>query len=228
MNLLALDTSSKTASCAVFSDGILIAESFTNAGLTHSQTILPMVEAMLKHAKIAINDIDAFAVSAGPGSFTGLRIGISAVKGMAMAMDKPCAGVSTLCALAAGLRAFDGYIAATLDARREQVYAAIFHCKDGELTRVSPDEAVSIEELGQRLSELNQPIMLAGDGAELCLKQLGNPNLRPSPQELRYQRATGVAYIALRDNIFTTADKLEPIYLRIPQAEREHHDSNRQ
>ena len=226
MNILALDTSSKAASCAVLSGGELLGEFFGNAGLTHSQTILPMVKAMLDSLRMDILQIDRFAVCVGPGSFTGLRIGIAAVKGMAMASQKLCAGVSTLETLALNLQGAEGIIAPVMDARRAQVYAALFCGESGEVRRLTPDEAVPIEEWGARLASLQaRSVTLVGDGARLCFEKLQNtvPGLRIAPAHLLHQRASSVALAAaeLEPTGWKPAEEVAPIYLRLPQAERE-------
>ena len=216
MRILALDTSGKTASCAVLSDGVLFAENFLGSGLTHSQTIMPMMLAMLSGLKMSLKDIDAFAVSIGPGSFTGIRIGISAVKGMSMATGKPCAGVSTLYALAAGVAPVHGYISPALDARRNQVYTSLFQCEGKVMRRICDDEAISALELESRLSSLDGPVLIAGDGAGLCSSKMGIICRNDISQ-----RASGVAKAAFWDNIFVSGEQLDPIYLRLPQAQRE-------
>lgn len=225
LNILALDTSAKAASCAVYKDGILLAESFTNAGLTHSQTIMPMVSDMLSSSRVSIDEIDLFAVSAGPGSFTGLRIGISAVKGMAMAKNKPCAAVSTLEALAFNLSIFNGVIVPVMDARRAQVYTAIFRGNGDAPARLCEDGAISIEELGEKLTVYTEPVMLVGDGAELCYNRLHEKiNIRVAPQNLLLGRAASVCAAARRmalTSAIGSAETLAPVYLRLSQAERE-------
>lgn len=224
MNILAVDTSAKAASCAIYKDGALFAESFSNAGLTHSQTIMPMIQSMLECSKIQIGDIGLFAVSVGPGSFTGLRIGISAVKGMAMAGNVPCVAVSTLEALAYNLSAFRGVAVPVMDARRAQVYTAAFECAGGTPARLTPDEALSIDDLAARLRAYTGPVMLVGDGAELCHERLAGivPGLLLAPPNLRHQRAASVCAAAGFGPAATcSAENLAPVYLRLPQAERE-------
>lgn len=225
MKILAVDTSSQAASCAILRDGVLAGEFFCNVGLTHSQTAMPMVEALLGITGLAPADLDLLAVTTGPGSFTGLRIGISCVKGMALALDKPCAGISTLHALAAGLPLFEGYIAPVMDARREQVYTALFRSQSGALERLSPDAALSLEELRETLAPLDAPVLLTGDGSPLCHKALGDlPRLGLAPEGCRHQRALWAAVLAAglaEQNQLLAADELAPVYLRLPQAERE-------
>jgi tRNA threonylcarbamoyladenosine biosynthesis protein TsaB len=222
--ILALETSSQAASCALWREGKLLGESYGNAGLTHSQTIMPMVEDMLRHTRAALDDVELFAVSTGPGSFTGLRIGLSAVKGMAMALGKPCAGISTLHGLAANVRDFRGILLPVLDARRGQVYAAAFQSDGAALTRLWEDEALSLAELEARLASLDRPKLLVGDGAALCREALPNlPDVAVASPAWRYQRASSVAALAaeLPPSALVSAGELAPVYLRLPQAERE-------
>lgn len=226
MTVLAIDTSSRAASCAVLRDGALLGEFYINNNLTHSQTILPMVQALLASTGVVVGEIDYFAVAVGPGSFTGLRIGISAVKGMAMAADRPCVAVPTLEALAENLSAFSGYIIPVMDARRSQVYTALFRCEDGAVTRLREDSALPVEQVGVLVAgELaGQAVMLVGDGAALCGEKLPETRLRLAPENLRHQRAGSVARVALRriaGGQVCSAAELSPAYLRLPQAERE-------
>lgn len=225
LKLLALDTSSKAASCALMEDGVLLGEYFLNAGLTHSQTLMPMVEALLAANNTAVSDIDRFAVNVGPGSFTGLRIGVSVVKGMAMERGAPCAPISTLLSLAYNVYVSEGIILPVLDARRSQVYTALFRCYNGGINRIEPDEALSLDQLGERLARYaRDDILVCGDGAQFVMEQLGGEirNLRLCPETLRLQRAGSVALAALLARGYTVPpEDLEPVYLRLPQAERE-------
>lgn len=174
MKILAIDTSAGPASCAVAEEGRLLASAFQNTRLTHSQTLLPMVESMLRGAALTLEEMDLLAVSAGPGSFTGLRIGMAAVKGMAFPGDKPCAAVSTLAAMARNLEGLplEGLVCPVMDARCQQVYTALFECRDGVVTRQTPDEAISIEELKNRLISVKKSVIMVGDGANLCYNTL--------------------------------------------------------
>lgn len=228
MKLLALETSATAASCAVTEDGQVLARAGINRSLTHSQTLLPMVQEMLKNAALSMDDIDAIAVAAGPGSFTGVRIGVAAVKGLAFGKSLPCVSVSTLAAMARQWEGtpFCGEIVAVMDARCQQVYTARFRCEDGTITRLSPDEALPAQTVCERLTAVNDPILLVGDGAALCYglwkEQL--PTLKLAPPALRMQDAVGVAAEAayvLADGGAVSPDALQPAYLRLPQAERE-------
>ena len=213
MKILALETSAKSVSTAVVENGAPLAYAYQCTGLTHSRTLMPMVDAMLKNAELTLGDMDAVAVAAGPGSFTGLRIGIAAVKGLAWAADKPCFGVSTLEAMAQNLAHMDGLLVCAMDARRDQVYNALFEAKSGVLTRLTPDRAIAVAELAEELR---------GDGGRLCrdgLAQLGVES-ELAPAQLLYQNAVGVG-LAAEHGTPVSAQELAPVYLRISQAERE-------
>ena len=225
MKFLMLESSAAAASCALFDGEKLLGESYLNIPQTHSQTLLPMAEGLLSSCGIPAGELDFFAVTRGPGSFTGLRIAMAAVKGLAFAAGKPCVGVSTLEGLARNLAGFEGTAAAVMDARCGQVYAALFALSGGEVRRLSPDGALSIGELGERLPALPKPIYLVGDGAELCFGKLPAADwLRLAPAHLRYQRAGAAGAAALaaweRGEAVDCA-ALAPVYLRLPQAERE-------
>lgn len=225
MNILAIDTSAQVASVCVLDETVVLSEFSVNNKLTHSQTLMPMVESALCCAKLSLNDIDAFAVSAGPGSFTGIRIGVSAIKGLAYATGKPCVPVSTLEALAHNVNT-DGIVCAAMDARCGQVYNALFRQSAGALSRLCADRAISIKDLGADLLKFDENIFLVGDGADLCYNGLGSENqaLRPVPAHLKLQRASSVGLVALEQlqaGKSCSAAELMPVYLRLPQAERE-------
>ena len=225
MKILALETSAKSVSCAVVEDGAPLASAYQCTGLTHSRTLLPMVDAMLKNADLTIDDMDAIAIAAGPGSFTGLRIGIAAVKGLAWAADKPCLGISTLEAMAENIAHLSGLVVGAMDARRAQVYNAIFEAAAGELRRLTEDRAISIEELYADLAKIDKKIILVGDGAALCYTTLSErlPGLCLMPEHLRQQRASGVALAAwamYQRGECADAAALRPNYIRLSQAER--------
>lgn len=225
MKLLAIDTSSRTASCAIVEDGVLLGEFYANVKLTHSCTILPMVWDLLERTNLSLGDMDCFGVTAGPGSFTGLRIGLSAVKGMAHALGKPCVGVSTLEALAWGMLPGQGEVAPVLDARCAQVYTALFSLGTDGPERLCPDEAIPIAELENRLKNRGAPVFLVGDGAELCYNTIsGRAPCTLAPPAMRYTRAASAALCCERAYARGEAIKpeaLAPAYLRLPQAERE-------
>ncbi|MBQ9993222.1 MAG: tRNA (adenosine(37)-N6)-threonylcarbamoyltransferase complex dimerization subunit type 1 TsaB [Clostridia bacterium] len=224
MNILAVDSSAVSAGCAILRDDKLISSGFVNVGLTHSQTLMPLISDTLRGAGMALSDIDYIAVSVGPGSFTGVRIGVATVKGIAFAQNIPCVAVSTLEAIAAQAVGHRGYVCAVMDARRSQVYNAIFSL-DGGISRITEDRAISIAELQEELAALSGDIWLCGDGAELCYRTFGEAdNIYIAPESFRWQSGYGVA-LAARDKILrgevVDAASLMPTYLRLPQAERE-------
>lgn len=226
MNILALETSATAASVAVCRGEELLGQSFQRTGLTHSRTLAPMLEDLLKNCGFQLSEMDVIAVAAGPGSFTGLRIGVSAAKGLAWAEDKPCAGVSTLEAMAWPLAFRDGDICAVMDARRSQVYNALFTAEGGRLERRCADRAVGLDDLARELSERGKPQLLVGDGALLCYNEWEKRGLPVvlAPPHLLYQSAWGVARagleLARREELVPPA-KLVPVYHRLSQAERE-------
>lgn len=226
MKILALDGSAAAGSAAVCEEDRVIGESFLHTAKTHSQTLLPMTTELLELSDTKLSDLDFLAVTVGPGSFTGLRIAISAVKGMAMGADKACVGVSTLESLAYNLRGFEGVVASVMDARCEQVYTALFALHDGAVARTTPDMAISISELSKMLQNEKKAIFLVGDGAIMCYTKLSDehPTLRLAPAPLRYARASSVAACAYNKYLLEgtiPAEALLPSYLRLPQAERE-------
>ncbi len=224
MKILALESSAKAASCAVLADGEFLASAWQAAGLTHSRTLLPMVEGMLKNSELTMEAMDAVAVAAGPGSFTGLRIGIAAVKGLAWAAEKPCIPVSTLEAMAWPLAHLEGSIVCAMDARRQQIYNAVFLADGGALERLREDRALSLEEAAAGLAGLDGPMTVVGDGAQMCFDFFTARGIdcRLAPVHLRLQSAAGVALAAWRRRTETvSAQELMPVYLRLSQAERE-------
>ncbi len=172
MLTLAFETSAKAASVALTDGSKLLGESYQNTGLTHSQTLMVMAEDLLKACGYAPQDVQAVAVAAGPGSFTGVRIGVAAAKGFAWGAELPCYGVSTLEAMALNLGVYDGYVVAAMDARRNQVYTATFRAEGGVLTRLCEDRAVSVQELGEDIKNLEKSVFLVGDGSIVCYTAL--------------------------------------------------------
>lgn len=226
MKILALETSAVAASAAVCEDEELIAQSFQRSGLTHSATLMPMVEDMLKNTGISFDEIDLIAAAAGPGSFTGLRIGVSAAKGLAWARNKPCVNVSTLEAMSWQLSGMDGLVCAVMDARRQQVYNALFDMQNGVPVRLTPDRAISLAQLEEELKNVEKNKILVGDGARLCYNALQSNGdcFKLAPPHLLYQSAWGVARCAFeqaRRGELTDAAGLIPNYHRLSQAERE-------
>ena len=218
--ILGIDSSAISAGCALMDDsGRIIAEQFLNTKHTHSQTLLPMIESMLTSADVMVADLDCAAVTVGPGSFTGLRIGVSTVKGLCFGAGKKCVPVSSLEAVAYNFPGIDGIICACMDARCGQVFNALFRSENGVITRLCDDRVILLTELEQELSQLSGRVILAGDGAELAFKSFGGKyELAPNP--LRWQRGSGVCFAARgREPIDPAA--LMPSYLRLPQAERE-------
>ena len=226
MLILAFETSAKAASVALTENGKLLGESYQNTGLTHSQTLMVMAEDVLKQCGKTAADVEAVAVAAGPGSFTGVRIGVAAAKGFAWGAEIPCYGVSTLEAMAESLDVYEGQVCACMDARRNQVYNAVFSAEGGVLTRVTEDRAIALSDLKEELKKAEKPVFLVGDGANLCYNTLRAdvPNLILPPEHRIHQRAVGVAILAQRMNdagIAPSGGELEPNYLRLSQAERE-------
>ena len=226
MKLLAFESSAKAAGVAVLDDGRLLAEYFQNSGQTHSRTLMQMAEDLLDNCDLTPQDIGACAVADGPGSFTGVRIGVAAAKGFAWGREIPCFGVSTLEAMALSLGAYQGYVCPCMDARRSQVYNALFYVNQGRLERISEDRAISLTELGEELKSLREPIFLVGDGSNLCYNTLleSVPGLVLPPEHRMHQRASGVALAARKQAEAGDpgdAAALTPNYLRLSQAERE-------
>ena len=226
MLILAFETSAKAASVALTENGKLLGESYQNTGLTHSQTLMVMAEDLLKQVGKTVNDITNLAVAEGPGSFTGVRIGVAAAKGFAWGREIPCFGISTLEAMAVSLGAYEGHICACMDARRNQVYNALFYVNHGAVERVSEDRAIALSDLKTDLEHIDGPIFLVGDGAVLTHKTLAGdiPELILPPEHRQHQRAVGVALLAEAKALAgDTGDgnALNPNYLRLSQAERE-------
>lgn len=226
MKILALESSATACSAALCEDEVLIAQSFQNNGLTHSRTLMPMVETLLANCGAALADVDLIAVAADPGSFTGLRIGISTAKGLAWPGDKPCAACSTLESMAWSLAHTGMEVCAVMDARRSQVYNARFLGSGEAPERLCPDRALSLEELSAELKKSGKPQILVGDGAHLCYTTFRAQDLdvRLAPPHLRFQTAWGVARCGLelaRSGQLTDSAGLTPTYLRLSQAERE-------
>ena len=226
MLLLAFETSAKAASVALFRDGKLLGESYQNTGLTHSQTLMVMAQDLLTQCGHTPQDVQAVAVAEGPGSFTGVRIGVAAAKGFAWGSHIPCYGVSTLEAMALGLGTYQGYICPVMDARRSQVYNALFYVNQNNVRRVTEDRAIALADLKTELQALEEPIFLVGDGSALTYTTLSGeiPNLVQPAEHRMHQRAVGVGLAALQKIAAgDTGDgnALTPNYLRLSQAERE-------
>lgn len=229
MRILAFDSTATAASVAICDNGKVVSEFFVNAGLTHSRTLVPMLDAALKNTDSDLKSIDALAISNGPGSFTGVRIGVAVAKGIAFAENLPCVEVSTLESMAYNLTLTDCLVCSVMDARCAQVYNALFEIKYGEVNRLTEDRAISIAELKAELSAKynGKRIILVGDGAELCFKEFIDTSLsiELAPDALRFQKASSVAAAAFdklnKGEKSKTASELLPAYLRLSQAERE-------
>ena len=232
MRILALDSTAVAASVCLMDGEKIVADCYQNTRQTHSQTLMPMVQFAMQCAGWQMRDVDLLAVSAGPGSFTGVRIGISCIKGLAFPDHKPCCGVSVLQAMAENFSHQDGRICAVMDARCRQVYNALFEIKNGKVIRLCEDRALTLDELREDLLKRGEgTYILMGDGALLCrqapeLSGLSDAGilLKMAPETLCMQRASGVARAAIKaynEEKTVNGDKLLPVYLRLPPAQRE-------
>lgn len=226
MKILALETSAKSVSAAVVENGAVLCSAYQNTGLTHSRTLMPLVDGMLRAADLTCADMGLIAVSHGPGSFTGLRIGVSAAKGLAWTLELPCCGVSTLLAMAQNLRHMDATVICAMDARRNQVYNAVFRAEKGQLRRLCEDRAIGLAQLAEELQNDSSHKIVVGDGAQLCCTYLQQQGIecRMAPAALVMQNAVGVALAAeelAAEGQTVSAHELVPVYLRLSQAERE-------
>ena len=226
MKILAVDTTAKACSVSLVENGRVLGENFVNLSFTHSQTMMPMCSQLLENAKLPLSQIDAFAVSTGPGSFTGLRIGLSAVKGMAFALNKPCVAVSTLDALAQNVSQWQGIICPVMDARCNQVYNALYESTGDGLRKLTEDRALMLDQLLQELKTFEKPVILVGDGADLCYNRYQGEicGLAIANPQNRFQRASSVGILAEQKALegeVLSASEILPSYLRLPQAQRE-------
>lgn len=227
MKILAFDSTAKAASVAVLEDGRLLGLYNIDNGLTQSELLLPMAENLLKSLRISYSDIGLLAVSVGPGSFTGVRIGTALVKGIAFGRNIPCVAVSTLEALAVNLSPLKGILLPCMDARRNQVYTATFISDGKELQRLCEDRAISLTELAEELEKYkDMPIYLSGDGYEVAYRALSECGITlcATPELLICENAYSIAKIGLRKYLagdYTDDLGINPTYLRVPQAERE-------
>ena len=225
MIILSLDSTAIVSTVAICKDEKLLAQFTINNGNTHSETLLPMIEASLKVLKLTVDDIDLFACSAGPGSFTGVRIGAATVKGLAFNKNKPCAPVSSLDALAHNMLYANGIICPVMNARRNQLYNALFLCENGKITRLCDDRLISVYDLEEELKKYtDNKIYLCGDGYDIAKNAFTKVNTEDTPIIHQYQSAYSVALCAIeatKQELLTTDIELSPIYLRASQAERE-------
>lgn len=222
MTVLGIDSATPTAAVALWRDGDLLASFRLTAGGTHSVCLLPMVEQMLSYSGVAIADIDLFACGVGPGSFTGVRIGVSTVKGLAAPLDKPCVAVSSLEGAAAALFHASGLIVPVFNARRGNVYCAVFDSPNGVLTRLTEDSILPISELCESLKEYDRPVCFAGDAARECCEAARVTGVlqRDVPSGVLLTDAAQLCAIAARrygeasDRTVFSAAALAPVYLR--------------
>ena len=225
MKILSLDSTAIVSTVAICEDEKLLAQFTINNGNTHSETLLPMIEASLKVLKLTVDDIDLFACSAGPGSFTGVRIGAATIKGLAFNRNKPCAPVSSLDALAHNLLYANGIVCPVMNARRNQLYNALYLCENGKLTRLCEDRLISVFELEEELQQYeDKKIYLCGDGYDIAKNAFSKISIEETPLIHQYQSAYSVALCALesaKQELLTTDIELSPVYLRASQAERE-------
>lgn len=228
MKILAIDTSALVATAALCDDEKLIAVYSQKAGMTHSQTMLPIIKNIMDNTETNIDDVDMIAVSEGPGSFTGIRIGIATAKGLAFGKNKICIGVSTLEAMARTIADFctDAIICPVMDARRNQLYNAVFEMRGGKLLRLTEDRMIEAPALAKELDAMDRPVYFVGDGYDIMAKMKLSYQ-RETPVACRWQNGYGVAMAALalynntEDKSVFTDRMLRPEYLRLPQAERE-------
>ncbi|MGN0151993.1 MAG: tRNA (adenosine(37)-N6)-threonylcarbamoyltransferase complex dimerization subunit type 1 TsaB [Wujia sp.] len=227
MKILGVDSSGMVASVALVQDDITVAEYSVNYKKTHSQTLLPMLDEIIKMTEQDLAEIDAIAVAAGPGSFTGLRIGAATVKGLGMALEKPVVAVPTCHALAYNLWGTDKLVCPIMDARRSQVYTGIYEYVDGEQKVLRDQDAMDIAELTEILMSMNRNVIFLGDGVPVYRQVIEDSmpeRYTFAPAHMNRQRAAAVAALGGRyyaAGIFENADEHKPVYLRKSQAERE-------
>lgn len=227
MRVLAIDSSSTVASVAIVEEEKIIGEYTINNKITHSQTLLPMIDDMFKVSEIELESIDAIAITSGPGSFTGLRIGSATAKGLGQALDKPLVEVPTLEAMAYNFFETDKIVCPIMDARRNQTYTAAYKVNGEALDEIMAGCAISIEELVNKLNEFNDDVIFVGDGIPV-FKEYIEQNLKLkavfAPAHLNRQRAGSVGALALKylsEGKTVTAAEFKPDYYRKSQAERE-------
>lgn len=225
IRVLAVDSSSVSASVAILDGSKILTELYINAGLTHSQTLAPMIDFAVKSCNLDLKDMDFFAVTNGPGSFTGIRIAVATIKGMAIGLNKKCAGISSLLAASYPSKDFDGLVCACMDARRGEIYNSIYDFREKEIIKVKEERAISIKDLAKEIFELKSKVKLVGDGAEMCynsLSEMGINNISLSMEHERFVNASSIAKIAvnLPKECLLDSKDLNPKYLRVSQAER--------
>lgn len=221
MKILAFDSSAKSASVAILDGEKIIAESFENEGRTHSKTLLAMFEKIVNEHKINVKDVDLIAVTNGPGSYTGVRIGVSVAQGLALAWSVKCVGVSSLEALAQNIDNTDkSLICAVMDARADQVYTALFKRENSKIIRVSNDACMKISELVEKFRKTNENYVLVGDASEKVAEIFNENNITCQINNDIYGKASSVARIAQNKEHYDVV-KLKPVYLKLTQAEME-------
>ncbi len=226
MLTLAIDTSGITASCALIEDGKVIAEISSRHGKTHSQKIVPMIKTILAMLDKEMKVVDLFAASIGPGSFTGLRIGVVTIKGLAYSLQKPACGIPTLDALAYSMPDFKGIISPMLDARNKQVFTAFYHKSGGIMDKIEPDSGITLKEWINKAMDMSEDIMVLGDAVDIHLSEIKNAlgdRIVCPQQAMTFPRASATALLAeeaYHNNKISNAFELEPFYLRKSQAER--------
>lgn len=225
MKILAIESTASVCSVSISEDEKLIAELNINTQNKHSENLLPSIEQIIRFSGINISEIDLYSYSAGPGSFTGVRIGSATIKGLAFGKNKPCAAVSSLYALAQGLQDFDGILCPVILARKTQVYNALFECSCNKIKRICDDRVIDVSVLEEELLNIkDKAIYLTGDGYSLCKERFSKININSVPPKLRIQSAYNVALSALDIYKLGRASddkKIFPSYLRLSQAERE-------
>ncbi len=221
MKILAIDSSSTPASVAVTENDTVLGEFTINIKRTHSEKLLPLVDSLLDMINVGAGDIDAFAISAGPGSFTGLRIGMSAAKLMAQVSQKPLIAVSTLESIAMNVCTFDGYICPMIDARNNTVYAAMYACENGILKEIRKPDAVLVAELAEQLKAADKKVLICGEYSKY--NDAFDNKISRAPELLSSQRASSCAVIAYRlvkNGVNTSPESVVPMYIRESQAEQ--------
>lgn len=218
--MLGIDTSGKNASVSVCSENQMLAQYFVQTQKTHSQVILPLCQKMLDDLGITVRDIDRFAVAAGPGSYTGLRIGISAVKALAFGLDRECSGISTLEAIAYNFSGMEGIVCAVMKARLDIVYCAVFKISGDEILRITEDRMLTRSELFTELEKYQEKIIITGDAAEDFVRASDNKNLYLSPPHLRYQLASGICMSAIKKP-GQKPGEISALYMQITKAEKD-------
>lgn len=227
MKILGIDSSGLVASVALVSDDIMVAEYTIHYKKTHSQTLLPMLDEIVKMTEIQLNEIDAIAVAAGPGSFTGLRIGSSTAKGLGLALKKPIIGIPTVEGLAYNLYGTEKIICPLMDAKRNQVYTGIYEFEYDNMKVITEQKAVALSEIIEELNQIGRDVIFLGDGVEVYKNQIEKMVAIPiqfAPAHLSKQRAGAIAALAqiyYKEGKYETAEAHKPVYLRLSQAEKE-------